>query len=251
MTTQQSTISNRLLTSLLPSDFALLKPHLEYRNFPLKHYIERAHQPITHVFFPESAIASTVAKSPEDRDVEINLTGWEGMTGTALVLGKDTTALETYIQIAGGGYVLPSHILSAALETSDTLEKKLLSYIHTLVIQSASTALVNGLATAETRLARWLLMLHDRTTRSDISITHEFIAVMLAMRRPWVTETLHVLEGKQLIRSLRGNVKVLDREGLIVEAKGYYGMAEAEYESIMAPPDTLPRGPDLRLVKEG
>jgi hypothetical protein len=237
MDTQQSTITNRLLNSLVPKDFALLKPHLEHREFPLKHYIERANQLITYVVFPESVIASTVAQSPEGEDVEVCLTGLEGMTGTTLVLGEVSTPLETYIQIAGSGYVLPSHVLLTALKTSDTLEKKLLRHIQTLVVQAASTALINGIANAETRLARWLLMLHDRTTSSDLSITHEFIAVMLAMRRPWVTETLHLLEGKQLIRSSRGNVKVLDRAGLIVEAKGFYGMAEKEYERIMARPN--------------
>jgi CRP-like cAMP-binding protein len=237
MTTHQSTITNRLLNSLAPADFALLKPNLEHREFPLKHDIECADQPITYVVFPESAIASTVARNPEGKDVEVCLTGWEGMTGTTLVMGEDRTPLTTYIQVAGDGYVLPSHVLLAALKTSGTLEKKLLRYIQTLIIQAASTALINGTANAETRLARWLLMLHDRTAGSDLSITHEFLAVMLAMRRPWVTETLHVLEGKQLIRSSRGNVKVLDRAGLVVEAKGFYGMVEEEYERIMAQSD--------------
>jgi CRP-like cAMP-binding protein len=248
MTIEQSGITNKLLKSLTPFDFALLRPHLQLRSFPLKEYVERAGRPISHAIFYDSAVASTVATSPGGDDVEVGLTGFEGMTGTSLVLGGDAAPLDTYIQSVGYGYAVPARVLVAALQHSRSLETRLLHYVQTVIIQAASTALVNGTANAEIRLARWLLMLHDRSASSNISVTHNFIAVMLAMHRPWVTETLHVLEGKQLIRSTRGNVQILDRAGLIAEAKGLYGMAEKEYERIMAQLVVVPRGPDLRIV---
>jgi CRP-like cAMP-binding protein len=248
MSIQQSTTINRLLNGLNSADFALLEPHLHYRSFALKEYVERAGQPIDHAIFFDSAIGSTVARSPGGEDVEVGLIGFEGMAGTALVLRGDTAQLDTYIQSAGYGYAVPACALIAAVKQSRTFEARLLLYIQTMIVQASSTALVNGTADAETRLARWLLMLHDRTAGSNIAITHQFIAVMLAMHRPWVTETLHVLEGKHLIRSTRGNVQILDRAGLTAEARGFYGMAEEAYERIMARPDA-PSGADLRIVK--
>ncbi|MBB3234463.1 Crp/Fnr family transcriptional regulator [Phyllobacterium endophyticum] len=234
MTIRQTATTNKLLNGLTTTDFALLSPHLQQRNFALKEYLERASQPISCAVFLDSAIASTVASSPAGEDVEVGLSGLEGMTGTALVLQGETAPLDIYIRCAGFGYALPACVLVAALKQSRTLETRLLSYVQTMIVQAASTALVNGVADAETRLARWLLMLHDRSAGSNISVTHKFMAVMLAMHRPWVTETLHVLEGKRLIRSTRGNVHILDRAGLIAAAKGFYGMAEKEYERIMA-----------------
>jgi CRP-like cAMP-binding protein len=248
MAIEQSNVANRLLNALAPADFALLMPHLQQRSFALKEYVERCSNPISHAIFFESAIASTVATSPDGEDVEVGLTGCEGMSGTALVLREDTAPRDTYIQKSGYGYALSSRVLVSALKQSRSLETRFLRYIQTMIVQASSTALVNGTANAEIRLARWLLMLHDRTAGSNISVTHKAMAVMLAMHRPWITETLHVLEGKQLIRSTRGNVQILDRAGLIAEAKGFYGMAEKEYERIMERPDTASNGPNLRVV---
>ncbi|TXR46369.1 Crp/Fnr family transcriptional regulator, partial [Phyllobacterium endophyticum] len=247
-TIQQSTTTNILLNSLSPDDFALLEPHFQFRSFALKEYIERAGQPISHAVFLDAGIASTVATRPGGDDVEVGLIGLEGMAGTALVLRGDTAPLDTYVQSAGDGYALPACVLVAGLKQSRSLETSLLRYIQTMIVQAASTALANGTANAETRLARWLLMLHDRSLGSNISVTHKFMAVMLAMHRPWVTETLHILEGKHLIRSTRGNVQILDRTGLIAEAKGHYGMAEKEYERIMARQDRSSKA-DISIVK--
>lgn len=76
-------------------------------------------------------------------------------------------------------------------------------------------------------------MVHDRTSGHDLYLTHEFMAVMLGMRRPWVTETLHSLEAAGHIRSSRGKVTVVDRAGLLAEANGYYGVAEREYQNLL------------------
>ena len=85
-------------------------------------------------------------------------------------------------------------------------------------------------------MARWLLMVHDRTSGHDLYLTHEFMAVMLGMRRPWVTETLHSLEGEGHIRATRGKVTIMDRTGLLAEANGFYGVAEREYQKLLGIP---------------
>ena len=141
------------------------------------------------------------------------MSGNDGMTGPAVVLGGMQSPHDSYMQVAGHGLQDHYRAPSNAMETSKTLRNYLLLYVHTMVIQTASTALANGQADVSARMARWLLMVHDRTHGPEIVLTHEFLAVMLGVRRPWVTEILHVLEDKRLIRAKRGQITIVDRQG--------------------------------------
>jgi CRP-like cAMP-binding protein len=105
--------------------------------------------------------------------------------------------------------------------------------VHVFSVQVAHTALANGRAKIEERLARWLLMVHDRIDGDEVNLTHDFIALMLGVRRPGVTDALHALEGKGLIRSTRGVLRIVDREGLEVIANAIYGVPEAEYRRLI------------------
>jgi CRP-like cAMP-binding protein len=101
------------------------------------------------------------------------------------------------------------------------------------MIQVVQTALANGRAKIEERLARWLLMAQDRLDDGNLQLTHEFIALMLGVRRPGVTDAINDLEGKGLIRSARGRVRIVDRKGLEAAAGGIYGVPEAEYRRLI------------------
>jgi CRP-like cAMP-binding protein len=236
MTLVQVSVQNKLLKCLSPADFELLAPDLEHTSFALRDQIESPDRAIKSALFVEDGIASIVAKSPEGGDIEIGLVGFDGMTGTALVLGGNTTPLSVYIQLPGSGYRIAADKLLAAIAQSASLQLVFLKYTQAMVVQTATTALVNGQADARTRLARWLLMVHDRTSGHDLYLTHEFMAVMLGMRRPWVTETLHSLEGAGHIRATRGKVTIMDRAGLLAEANGFYGVAEREYQRLLRMP---------------
>ena len=98
------------------------------------------------------------------------------------------------------------------------------------MIQSGQTALANGRGRLDERLARWLLMWDDRIRPEALIVTHEFLALLLGVRRSGVTDTMNELEGRGLIRCSRGQVRILDREGLKLAANGFYGIPEAEYE---------------------
>jgi CRP-like cAMP-binding protein len=233
MDINRQSVQNRLLSRLEPEDFDLLVPDLELVRFNLRDVIEAPKKKITHSIFMETGIASVVMKSPSGKDIEVGLIGRDGMTGTATVLGADESPLSVYIQLQGMGHRITTEKLKAAMAASNTLRQRLLLYVQSLIIQTATTALINGRANAEIRLARWLLMVHDRTNGNELQLTHEFMSVMLAVRRPWVTETLHVLEGKGYIRSSRGRITILNRAGLIEDAAGFYGVAEQEYENLM------------------
>ena len=114
------------------------------------------------------------------------------------------------------------------METSPTLRRSLLRYGHTFLVQIACTALANSRSKLETRLARWLLMAHDRGEGDELILTHEFLATMLGVRRPGVTVALNFLEKKGLVRVQRKTIFVIDRKGLEVAANHAYGAPEAE-----------------------
>lgn len=234
MTVIQTALRNKLLKSLPQEDFHALMPHLELRELELRQHLEAPGTPIQQAVFLETGIASTVAKTPEGRDIEIGLTGFEGVTGTSLLLGVNITFHWTYMQLAGAGYFISADRLTAAIKNSASLRQHLLLFVECFIVQAASTSLVNAQALAETKLARWLLMVQDRSHGHVLYLTHEFMAVMLGVRRPWVTETLHVLEGKGFIRTSRGKVTFVDRPGLIDQAGGFYGSAEQAYAKLFS-----------------
>jgi CRP-like cAMP-binding protein len=116
---------------------------------------------------------------------------------------------------------------------SRSLTANLLRYVHVFMVQNSQTALANGRGTLDERLARWLLMWHDRINRSELIVTHEFLALLLGVRRQGITVTLHELEGQGLIRAARNRVHILDRDGLRRAANGFYGIPEAEYDRLI------------------
>jgi CRP-like cAMP-binding protein len=228
----QQQIANVLLKSLTEKDLALLTPFLERIDLSYRLQLEFSNRPIAYMVFPESGVVSVVAKSPEGKDTEISLIGYEGVTGTPCLLGAATTPYSTYVQIAGKGIrIRVGHLLGASLKSPE-LNRRLLRFNQSLSVQTASTVLANAQADAQTRLARWLLMVQDRVRSPELFVTHDLLAVMLGLRRPWVTETLNALQTLGLIALKRQNVTILDRRRLISVANGFYGVAEDEYKKL-------------------
>lgn len=233
MPTDDHRYRNELLRNLSNTDLDLLVPHLDYVTLDVSHQIERPNTPVEHVIFLESGIASIVARLSGERDIEVGIAGRDGMTGAAVVLGGVQSANVTFMQVSGDGFRIAAAELRAIIDTSSSLRKTLFFYLQSFLAQMSSTVLANGHAKLEERLARWLLMVHDRMDGNTISLTHEFLSVMLGVRRPGVTVALHILEGKGYIRSIRGHITILNRRGLIEQANGCYGAAEDEYRRLL------------------
>jgi CRP-like cAMP-binding protein len=195
--------------------------------------IENPGEPIDFVYFLDEGMLSVISRFESSRDVEVGVVGREGMSGTPLLLNDRLSTYATSVQVSGYAQRLPADILAEAVRTSRGLHNYLLRYVRAAEIQTASTASANGRAKLEERLARWLLMTHDRLSSDRLNVTHDLLATMLACRRPGVTVTLHLLEGKGLIRSNRGHIIILDREGLEHAANGSYGLAENEYTRLL------------------
>ncbi len=230
-----SIYQNRLLARLGPDDLALLQPHLEPVDLPVGMVVIEPDQPITHAVFPETGLCSVIASLQERSRVEIGLYGRDGLVGTVLALGSDRVPHQTFMQVSGTGLRIEAGALTRAIEASASLRLLILRYTQTFLIQTAQTALANASAPAEERLARWLAMYHDRQDGDDLSVTHEFLSMMLGVRRPTVTVALQMLEGAGLVRAQRARVRVLDRRGLTEAAGPAYGPAEAEYERLIGP----------------
>jgi CRP-like cAMP-binding protein len=224
---------NKLLQALSAEDFALLQPHLSRVRLAVRDVLEARDQPIEQVFFLESAIGSNVASADHDGEIEVGLFGREGMSGIPVVLGEDRWFQECFVQIAGEGLRIGSDNLRRATQSSASLQQLLLRYVQAMMIQTANTAYANGHGKVEARLARWLLMVHDRMDGDEVPLTHEFLALMLGVRRPGVTEALHVLEGRQAIRTARSLIVVTDRARLEESAAGLYGVSEREYKRLI------------------
>ena len=208
---------NQLLAALSNADLALLQPHLESVELEVRKVLESPNKPIKHSYFIERGLASIVAGNSHKR-LEVGLIGPEGMTGLPIVLGNDRSPHENFIQVAGEGSRIPADKLREAMRQSRSLEKAFLKFAHSFLNQTANTAFSNGTATLEERLARWLLMAHDRLGR----LTHEFLSLMLGVRRAGVTVALNYLEHRGVIRLSRSKIVITDRKGLKASANGTY-----------------------------
>jgi CRP-like cAMP-binding protein len=224
---------NRLLNALSTADFGMLRPDLVPLALQVHQVLEAPNKRIDDVYFIDSGFASVVAIQGKQVKAEVGLIGREGMTGLPVVLGDHLSAQSTYIQARGSGQRLDAIVLRKAMNSSPSLRASLLKYVHAFMIQTTHTAVANACAKLDQRLARWILMADDRVDGSSLPLTHEFLSLMLGVRRAGVTEALHVLESKGLISSSRGAILVRNRKGIERSAGGTYGVPEKELRRLM------------------
>lgn len=231
--TDRTPKGNRLLGALPAQDRLLLAPHLSRGPFQVRDIVERPNRQIEEVWFPEAGIVSVVAQHPDGRRIEIGIVGCEGMTGTVVVLGGNRSPHSTYVQVAGEGTRIPVPALQQAMRQSPPLHAVFMKFVQAFMVQTAHTAIANARASLVERLARWLLMAQDRVGEPELNLTHEFLSLMMAVRRPGVTEALQSLEDDGLIARGRRQITVLDRKGIEKIAGHFYGVPETEYRRLM------------------
>jgi CRP-like cAMP-binding protein len=230
---QQSDLKNLLLKFMPQKMFNDISPHLKLVSLPQHCSVEKSKQPIDEVYFPESGVISVVARTPDGTRMEIGLIGCEGMTGTSLLYGVNCTPNDTLIQIPGRVISLSANHLQIFIDSNRAMHYYLLRYAHAFSLQAAYTALCNNRFNINQRLARWLLMIHDRVGREDIMLTHEFLAVMLSVRRASVTVALRNFVAQGAIDINRGTIFIRNRTLLTAEAGDAYGLAEKAYAKLM------------------
>lgn len=229
----QSKIRNRLL-ALMPEDvFNIVASNLEMIELPRGFAFSEPGVPTEYSYFIDSGIGSIVAITPQGQRSEVGIFGREGMTPASLVLDTDHTPYAIFMQIPGQGYRIRNEVLREAINESPGLRSLLSRYAFALSVQTSYTGLSNSVHLIDERLARWILMCHDRTQGDQIALTHEFLSVMLAVRRSSVTTALHVLEGNHLVYSERNLITIRDRRALELFAGDAYGVPEKEYHRLI------------------
>jgi len=226
-------MQNRLLARLPDEEFRHIVPALE--EIPLRQgfVIVKADRPIDYVYFLCSGIGSVITVSSGRQRAEAGMFGREGFSPTSGGVGGTISVHEVLMQVEGHGYRMPLDATLAAIRNNPTFANLLARFIQAFASQISYTALANVNYQIDVRLARWLLMSHDRVDGDEIGLTHDFIALMLGVRRPSVTTALHILEGKKLVRSERGRITIRDRKGMEEFAADSYGKPEEEYRRLI------------------
>jgi CRP-like cAMP-binding protein len=215
MLTTSPAIKNHVLAGLPGEDYARLLPDLEFVQLPPGEKLYKSGDAIEHVYFPGDGLVSLVTHMNDGTTVEVGIIGRDGMVGIPVLLGNDIAFEEAVVQIEGSGMRMRSAALKESLKGSHSpLLTQLLLYTRALMKQVGRTAACNRIHTVEERLARWLLMCHDRMESDDLPLTQEFISNMLGTRRASVGTAATGLQTEGLISYSRGHIKILDRVGL-------------------------------------
>ena len=229
----QAAVRNRLLASLPPADFGRLATSLTPVTLTLKQFLLEADEPIEAAYFVETGMVSYLAYLEGGEAIEVGIIGSEGMVGLPLILGVDRAPAGALVQMGGTALRIKPAALRQAFNESDALRTRLLRYMQALYTQVSQTAVCNGHHSLEERLARWMLMAHDRAGADQFPMTHEFMAMMLGVRRSGVTVTAGTLKQAGLISYKNGHMTVLDRPSLEAAACECYGTVQRYFEQLL------------------
>ncbi|HKX09399.1 MAG TPA: Crp/Fnr family transcriptional regulator [Stellaceae bacterium] len=228
---------NRLLDLIDPEQFARLKPHLVTETLELGRSLQRRGKGVASAIFPTSGMISIVATMRDGSSVEVGIAGREGMLGVEAVLGDDVSLNEAMMQIPGRVLRLPVEVLRREAQTGQGLRAVLLRYVQAYLNSSTQSAACNRAHLLEQRLARWLLTARDRAGTDRLPLTHEFVAMMLGVRRAGVTVAAQSLQSAGLIQYAHGRITVADREGLETAACECYRVIKQEYARLLGMTD--------------
>lgn len=225
--------TNRLLEILPEPDRQRFIAHCERVELKFADILCEQGQPLEHAYFPLDSFISLTTPVDGHASIEVGLVGNEGMLGTQLVLGVAVSPLLGQVQGSGSALRIDAAALRQAVTQIAPLQTELNRYIYILMCQLTRTAVCNRFHTISARLARWLLMTQDRAHSDHFHLTHEFLAYMLGVRRAGVSTAANNLQQEKLISYRRGNITILDRQGLESVACSCYGAAKTLYESVL------------------
>jgi CRP-like cAMP-binding protein len=225
---------NEILTALPPADLEPLRPQLSRVTLVSGQLLHERGSIIDDVFFMEEGVASLTADTMDNGAVEVGLIGWEGLVGVSVLLDPKAVAINrAFIQVPGAGFRMRAAVLREAVERSPSVRDCCLRYVHFTMMQTAQWAACNARHALVERLARWLLLTHDRVDGDYLPLTQEFLSLMLGVRRAGVSVAANTLQAAGLIEQARGRIKILDRAGLEAAACDCYGIIRRGREQIL------------------
>jgi CRP-like cAMP-binding protein len=226
--------SNRILSAAPRAEYERLLPLLEYVELTRGDVLHEAGEHMSHVYFPYAGTISVVVQMRDGSQAEAGVVGREGMLGLPLVLGTNTAPLRAFTQVSGGAMRMKAADFREEIGHRGGLYWLLLRYAQAFFVQTAITAGCNRLHPMEGRLPKWLLTTRDLAESDELDLTHEFVSVMLGVRRAGVTEALCQLRAEGLIDHTRGRIRILDAEGLGRKSCECYEVVKGEYERLVA-----------------
>jgi CRP-like cAMP-binding protein len=217
---------NQILARIPESARARLLAAGEHLSLDLGTGLHRFGAPTTHYVFPLSGMVSLTVPTAEGANVEVALVGRHGLVGISHLLGHTAADLEAIVQISGEMVAIPSDLTP---EDRALLRTAADGYAGTLLVELAQTAACNRLHSVEERTARWLLHAADRAETDDLKLTHDFMAMMLGVRRASVTVVVGAFAAAGLLRAERGRISIVDRDSLLKSACACYEVIRRAY----------------------
>jgi CRP-like cAMP-binding protein len=227
-------IKNNLLNALVNHEYKHLLPQLERVELSLAEVIYEAESEVQYVYFPETAVVSLLSTLENGATTEVGIIGREGMVGLNIFLGGSIAHDEAVVQAAGSAMRMRTSVLREELRVGSPLQLMLLRYTRAFITLITQSVVCGQHHTVDQRLTRWLLMMQDYVQSNDLQLTHEMIAGMMGVRRAGVTEAAGALKGAGLIKSSRGRITILDRQGLEAKACECYAIIREEYQRLHA-----------------
>jgi CRP-like cAMP-binding protein len=215
---------NRVLANLSVEDYTQVLPQLTPIALRFKHIVYKPNQPIAHVYFVRDGVASVIATDDGKDAIEVGIIGREGFLGLPVLFGSDSLPYRVIMQVEGDAWRTAASTFRSLLQQLPALQRECLSYAHYFNIQVSQSVACNRVHSLEERCARWLLMTVERLHGDAFETTHEFLSIMLGVRRAGVTVAMGTLQSAGIIRYSRGRVSILDRPALERASCPCYGV---------------------------
>ena len=236
-TAPRPTVPNRILSLLPAEELRALAPHLKRVQLDFDDIIVGHGDPIETVYFPESSIVSATLTMEDGRTAEVGTMGNESAAGLSAWTGVDVSPTTLMCQIAGTAQAMPLEAVKREAARLPQFETLLHRTVQALWIQTMHSTVCNALHSVEERLARWLLMTHDRVQSDNMPLTQQFLAYMLGVYRPSVTIVARTLQNAGLITYERGSVTIVDRDGLEAASCECYRANRDAADALVPPAD--------------
>jgi CRP-like cAMP-binding protein len=225
---------NSLLAALPHEDFQRVSSQLTWRPLKARQVLHKHGEPISEVVFPSRSVCSITHTMEDGSVIEVAMVGGEGFVGMGAVLGNSTASGDAFVQVAGEpAAIMNIDAFRREMERRGPFYDMVTRYSQAFVALLTQSVACNGLHSTEERCCRWLLMSHDRIAQDEFALTHEFLAIMLGVRRPTVTLVMADLARAGTVSHVRGHVRIVDRDGLEAAACECYRNVRSTFDRLL------------------
>jgi CRP-like cAMP-binding protein len=225
--------NNRLLAGFSAADWVRVRKNFEPMAFDQGTVLIDIGERLSHVYFPEEGVLSTIATFETGEVAETATTGPEGLVAVGAALGGSHALARHVVQVPGSGYRIQLRQFQKLQRDFPAFRQRLLTYVQVFLMQAMQSVACNGVHSIEERCARWLLMCHDRVANDRLRLTQEYLAEMLGVSRPSVNRVARMMQSAGLINYNRGSIEIEDRPGLEGMSCECYGIVRGHFDQLL------------------